>query len=407
MADAKPTGYIEVRELKGGAAFYAKLKLPGDRQARRSLGKVWDKRSTAPEGYLTRRQAEAMLSDILKGKDPEVDVGPQRTHISFEQACDEFLRHRRDDKQRKESTLRDYGSVIEFRLKREFGARTSLEDITTATVEEFRDKMLSSGVSHRTAQKALVILAGIMDRAKRKKWIVSNPCDGAEKVTLIRSDEINVLTAAEVLKVSNAADPLIGHAIQTAAFTGLRMGELLALRWRHVSFADRILHVQRSIVRGQEGSPKSHFRRAVPLSDQASRALDAVSRRADFTGPDNYVFTVTGEPLTEIALRDGFYAALNAALPDKRPVAGHRRHENAASYMVFHDLRHTFGTLAAGNGVELVRLQRWMGHADIQTTMRYAHYVPAHDDAARLTAAFDRGTQIGTELSESALTQVP
>jgi integrase len=61
--------------------------------------------------------------------------------------------------------------------------------------------------------------------------------------------------------------------ILTAAFTGLRMGELLALRWRHVDFANRILHVQRNYVEGEEDSPKSHRRRSVPLSDQAVVAL--------------------------------------------------------------------------------------------------------------------------------------
>jgi hypothetical protein len=56
--------------------------------------------------------------------------------------------------------------------------------------------------------------------------------------------------------------------------------------------------------------------------------------------------------------------------------------------MVWHDLRHTFGTTCAAKGIDLRRIQAWMGHADIQTTMRYLHYVPQHDDAARLTAAF-------------------
>jgi integrase len=60
--------------------------------------------------------------------------------------------------------------------------------------------------------------------------------------------------------------------------------------------------------------------------------------------------------------------------------------------IVFHDLRHTFGTQCAAKGIDLRRIQAWMGHADIQTTMRYLHYVPAHDDAARLTAAFTAET---------------
>ena len=71
---------------------------------------------------------------------------------------------------------------------------------------------------------------------------------------------------------------------------------------------------------------------------------------------------------------------------------------------MFHDLRHTFGTQFAASGIDLRRIQHWMGHADIQTTMRYLHYVPAHDDAARLTAAFttpdveEGGHPTGTEV---------
>ena len=55
----------------------------------------------------------------------------------------------------------------------------------------------------------------------------------------------------------------------------------------------------------------------------------------------------------------------------------------------FHDLRHTFGTTMAANPrVDLRRLQEWMGHADIATTLRYAHFTPRHDDAALVAASF-------------------
>jgi integrase len=67
---------------------------------------------------------------------------------------------------------------------------------------------------------------------------------------------------------------------------------------------------------------------------------------------------------------------------------------------VFHDLRHTFGTTCAARGIDLVKIQRWMGHADIKTTMRYLHNVPQHDDAARLTAAFTAGVDLPASESE-------
>lgn len=90
--------------------------------------------------------------------------------------------------------------------------------------------------------------------------------------------------------------------------------------------------------------------------------------------------TVTGEHLNDDNVRDAFYAALEAA------ELGYLREKDDP--IVFHDLRHTFGTQRAAKGIDLRRIQAWMGHADIQTTQRYLHYVPQHDDAARLTAAF-------------------
>lgn len=229
-----------------------------------------------------------------------------------------------------------------------------------------------------------MLLNGIMGRAKRKGWIGANPCEDAERVSVKRSDEFNVLSVEQVHAVARAAaSELLSALFTVAAFTGLRQGELLALRWQHVDFASRILHVRRNLPAGtsEEEAPKSHRVRSVPLSDQAIVALDGVSRREHFTGPDDLVFcSVVGGHLDDDNVRDAFYAALDAA------GLGHLRTKDDP--IVFHDLRHKMGTLCAAAGIDLRRIQSWMGHADIQTTMRYLHYVPRHDDAARLTEAF-------------------
>jgi integrase len=67
----------------------------------------------------------------------------------------------------------------------------------------------------------------------------------------------------------------------------------------------------------------------------------------------------------------------------RRPGADRRRRSRPPA----RDLRHTFGTLAVRKA-PLTDLQAWIGHRDIQTTMQYVHYVPQHDAAAKLTAAF-------------------
>jgi integrase len=405
MTSAHATGHVEIRDRGGGPVFYAKLKLPDGTQPRRRLGRVWTKRSRPPAGYLTRTQAEARLQAILAGDDAMVNLSPSR--VTFKAACEERLRYLRDDKQRKRSTMADYSNVIDHDLLPYFGEDTPVQDINTHDVDALKDHLLTR-VSHRTAQKILVILHGVMARAKRKGWITVNPCEDAEKVTVKRSDDFNVLSVEQVHAVaSEAASELLRAVFLTAAFTGLRMGELLALRWRHIDFASRILHVQRNYVEGEEDTPKSHRRRSVPVSDQAVVVLEALSRREHFTGPDDLVLCdEVGRHLGDNTVRDEFYAAL------ERAGLGHLRYVEPPNHanpkgvmrddpMVFHDLRHTFGTQCAARGIDLRKIQAWMGHADIQTTMRYLHYVPAHDDAARLTAAFtaNAGTEAGTELA--------
>jgi integrase len=169
-------------------------------------------------------------------------------------------------------------------------------------------------MAHRTVQKVMILLHGILARAKRKGWITTNPAEDAEKVTVRRSDEFNVLTVEQVHAVARAAPGELAALLTVAAFTGLRQGEILALRWRHVDFQNAILHVQRNYVRGQEDTPKSHHVRSVPLSDQAAAALDGLSRREHFAEPANLVFpNPVGGHLLDDDVRDAFYDALETA----------------------------------------------------------------------------------------------
>jgi integrase len=267
------TGYVRVIERRGGPVYYAKLKLTDGTQPQRRLGRVWTKRTRSPAGHLTAGMAQARLEAILAGDDPLVNLTP--SNVTFGEACEEHLRYLEHDRQRKRSTIGDARSTIRVHLLPAFGASTPVEDITPADVDGFRDRLLGGELSHRTAQKVLILLGGILKRAKRKGWVQVNAAESAEKVTVRHSDEFNVLSVEQVQAVARAAaNELLSALLIVAAFTGLRQGELLALRWRHIDFADRIVHVQKNFVRGEEDTPKSHRVRSVPLSDQAFLTLE-------------------------------------------------------------------------------------------------------------------------------------
>ena len=107
----------------------------------------------------------------------------------------------------------------------------------------------------------------------------------------------------------------------------------------------------------------------------------------------------TGAPPGDDTMRTGLYAAMEKA--------GVSRDRGTGKPFVFHDLRHTFGTLAV-QAFPLSDVRAYMGHADIQTTMLYVHHVPQHDAADNLGAlvANASGYQAGTELSEPHLPEM-
>lgn len=159
----------------------------------------------------------------------------------------------------------------------------------------------------------------------------------------------------------------------TAAFTGLRRGELIALRWRDVDFVGSVVRVRASYAGERLTTPKSGRIRSVPLAPDVAKALAALGQRPAFTGDDDLVFVGEhGTYLDGSALRRRYGKALER---------GHLRQ------LRFHDLRHTFGTRMIAKA-DISRVQEWMGHADVQTTMKYLHYAPRKEDAALVAQAF-------------------
>jgi integrase len=152
------------------------------------------------------------------------------------------------------------------------------------------------------------------------------------------------------------------------------MGELLALRWGEVDFAAETIRVVRSFTLGGESSPKSGRGRSVPMVKDVATALARVGRRERFTADGELVFAgVVGGHLDSNEVRRVYHKALQHA--------GLRR-------LRFHDLRHTFGTRAVEKAESILELKEWMGHANVQTTMRYLHYKSKADAARRLSEAF-------------------
>jgi len=357
-------------ERKRGVSWYAKYRLPDGRQVQKRLGPAWTERGRPPAGYFTKRLAEGWLREVLDEARRGTLPGLVRTGATFADGAAEWLRYVEHDRGRKPSTVAGYQTIVRSQLLPAFG-REPLEGITSAMIESWLAGMPQKASSRI---KALVLMHGIFQRARKVWGLRVNPVADVEKPPLQRSGDIQVFSPEEVWALARAAASEQDSALYlTAAFTGLRMGELLALRWRDLDFASEAVRVRASYAAGHLTTPKSGKVRGVPLAPDVAAALAQLGRRRDWVEDDDLVFVgETGSYLDGSALRRRYKTAL--------VVAGLRA-------LRFHDLRHTFGTRMIAKA-DIRRVQEWMGHADIQTTMRYLHYAPRSEDAALVAEAF-------------------
>ena len=160
---------------------------------------------------------------------------------------------------------------------------------------------------------------------------------------------------------------------RVAAYTGMRLGELLALRWEDVDLERRLVIVHRAVSAGVEGPTKSRQARALPLADVAAAALARLADRGDYTRRDDYVFcSRLGRRLDRSAVRRRYTRARDAA--GLRPLR-------------FHAHRHAAGSLVAREaGAHFV--QAFLGHSRLSTTERYLHAKSRPQDVETLNRAF-------------------
>jgi integrase len=293
-------------------------------------------------------------------------------NATMSEALDEWLRFVEQERQVKPSTLREYRSVVETHLRPAFGS-IRVHDLATETIDAWRRRLLlQNGLSPRTVNKLRMNLHGVMERARKRYGLGANPVADVEPIGERRTGALDFYSPEEVMALVRAAASERDAALfLSAAFTGLRRGELVALRWRDVDFAGEAIRVRASFTHGSLTSPKSGKVRTVPMVPQVAQTLARL--HANPSG-DELVFPgERGKYLDASALRRRFDAALKRA--ELRPLR-------------FHDLRHVFGSLAIDRA-SIVEVQEWMGHADIETTRRYLHFKSRSDAAALLAEAFE------------------
>jgi integrase len=198
------------------------------------------------------------------------------------------------------------------------------------------------------------VLHDIFKTAKREELIESNPVEGAERPKIPRR-RWRILEPAEVARAAKAfTDEQARTAFLMLVLTGMRRGELQALRWRDVLLAEGVLRIRDS--KTEDGI------RSIAIPSKLSGALWAWWQATPYQGDGERVFC---NPKTGGRYRDEtFSEALRTALSAAK-VEGYVR--------PFHDLRHTAITNDAASGSSPIAVMAKAGHSSMGTTKRYLH----------------------------------
>ncbi|TFH65668.1 MAG: site-specific integrase [Candidatus Zixiibacteriota bacterium] len=218
-------------------------------------------------------------------------------------------------------------------------------------------------MSPKTAVNILVPLKEMFKHAVQWGYIRHDPTL-AVKRPRVEQEEMDFLTPEEVtLFLQNVKSQYYAFFL-TAVLTGMRRGELLALKWGDMDWHSSQICVRRSLYEGQFVSPKSaNSTRRIIMSPTLKRYLEDHRLLSSQTELDLVFCTDQGQPLEpDNLVKREFHPALERG--------GLRR-------IRFHDLRHTFASLLIANGEDIKFIQNQLGHASATTTLdRYGHLFP-------------------------------
>ena len=239
---------------------------------------------------------------------------------------------------------------------------TAVEDLTLALAakkptrpRKKKQEGEPETLSTKTVNNILMVLHRMLVVARKRGLIATVP---DFEWLPVRPSDFDFLDFDEGQRLIDAATGQLKTMIIVALKTGMRHGELLALRWQDVDLVAGRIMVRQNVVRGVIGTPKSGKAREIAMGNRARAAL---KEHRHLRGP--YVFcNMAGKMLTDSET--------------KNPLAHVVRRAGLARSVGWHMLRHTFASHLAMRGASLKVIQELLGHSTITMTMRYAHLSP-------------------------------
>ena len=349
----------------GGVKAFVFTKFKGGRLTRITLGRAGALRLDA-----ARRATQALHGELALG----VDVGAGRRQARNAQKAEtmqEAFARLMASKTRRPSTLADYQYLWRLCVPAEL-KRKPVKDVSAVDVETIKRSL---GAKHRTANKAIVLIASIM--AKSGRW-ADNPARGiARWQEHVRTRRLSVEELSGVWRAIES-EPEWGDFFRLLILTGARRTPFCAMRWRDLDLEAGVWTVPVEWA-------KSKREMAIPLSNEAVRILRA-RRDAVSAGGGDWVWPTSDEPLIR---RGSRASATGHVVNPEKPWRRVLKEAGITERASLHDIRRTLGSRLAMDGVAGATISKVLGHVSPQSLKHYAHLdVTAGRDAIERTLSF-------------------
>lgn len=332
------------------------------------------RRQVRKRGFASKQEAEDTMirlkAEMLNGDYTDLSRSPYAKYV------DEWMKERSFHLQ--ESTFGGHKMYIENVIKPRIG-HLKLKEIQPIHMQKFVNELvIDKGYSPATVHLIFRIVSASLKKAYNLKLIIDNPTVG---ITLPkqRKAEMNVWTLEQVNYFINESKN-IKRLTRTyiicviALLTGMRQGEVMALRWSDIDFEQQIIYIRQTLTQAAQikpGAKNNASIRNVHIPKKLIEELNLYKKRIeaekkyyqqDYHDHDLVICTRDGKPMIPKNCRKEFYN-----LTEKLGLLKIR----------FHDLRHTHATMLIQQNVNVKLISERLGHTDIQTTLNtYSHVLP-------------------------------
>lgn len=320
----------------------------------------------------TRKEAAEKLNHALEELRDNIFIN-KTDNPTVEQWCHEWLwSYKRNSVRQK--TFDQYETILRTHIIPNIGD-VRLADLKTAHIQKIINEMHTNGLSYRTIEVMKIVMHAALKQAQKNKFVKENVCDNVV-LTRRESKHIRVLNKEEQTKLTAALkDNYIGRGLLFALYTGMRRGEVLALRWSDYDKDEKTISITKALSRvrtyNKDGNktelivttPKTDTSiRTVPLIDKAIELLNEHKRRqveymnlvGDYYTDNNLIFSSSrGDHLDP--------GNFNRKLNKKVKKIGIPR-------ISPHILRHSFAARGLEAEVSLKAMQELLGHSSITVT---------------------------------------